>query len=152
MRWDAVTEALLINAARRDHLVRTVWPALEEGSWVVSDRFADSTTAYQGFGHGVARGDLTALYRLVAGSFVPDLTIILDLPAASGLARAKARAGAGEDRFERMDETFHERLRAGFLEIARAEPHRCAVVDAAAPPEAVHAALWREVERRFALA
>lgn len=128
-RWDAVSEALLHSAARREHLRRTVWPALAAGSWVVSDRFADSTLAYQGYGHGLPRAELERLYRFVAGDFVPDLTIVLDLPVAEGLRRAAARRG-GEDRYERMDHGFHERLRNGYLTIARDNPDRCAVIDA----------------------
>src|SRR6185437_8020211 len=132
-RWDAETEALLVTAARRDHLVRTVWPALAAGTWVVSDRFADSTTAYQGYAGGVARPALAQLYRLVAGDFRPDLTIILDVPAAVGLERARRRGAGGEDRFERMGLAFHEKLRAGFLAVARKDRERCVVIDSTAP-------------------
>jgi dTMP kinase len=127
--------------------VRAVWPALDEGSWVVSDRFADSTIAYQGSAGGVPRADLEALYRLVAGDFQPDLTLILDLPVERGLARAAARGG--DDRFEKKGRDFHERLRQGFLAIAAAEPQRCAVVDASMSPEAVHEAIWKTVRERL---
>lgn len=89
-RWDAATEALLHFAARRDHLLKTVWPALEAGKWVVSDRFADSTLAYQGYGHGLDLKVLGELYRLAVGEFRPDLTVILDLPVEIGLTRAAA--------------------------------------------------------------
>jgi dTMP kinase len=147
-RWDALTEALLVSAARRDHLVKTVWPALAAGTWVVSDRFADSTTAYQGYAGGVARRPLSQLYRLIAGDFVPDLTIILDLPPATGLARAKQR-GAGEDRFERMGDDFHKKLRAGFLRIAAREKQRCVVVDATTDVDSVHQAVRRAVRERL---
>lgn len=152
-RWDALTEALLHMAARREHLVATVWPALEKGVWVVSDRFADSTLAYQGHAQGVGEEAVRALYRQVAGSFAPDLTVVLDLPVAEGLARARARdrgrgAGAG-DRYERMGAAFHERLRAGFLEIARAEPGRCVVVDARGAEEATAREVRGIVGRRF---
>ena len=92
-RWDAMTEVLLLNAARRDHVVRLIRPALERGLWVVSDRFLDSTIAYQGYGRGVALAELMAAHRLAVGDFLPDLTLILDLPVAEGLARA-ARRGA----------------------------------------------------------
>jgi dTMP kinase len=146
-RWDASTEALLVTAARRDHLVRTIWPALDEGTWVVSDRFADSTIAYQGSAGGVRRADLDALYRLIAGDFKPDLTLILDLPVELGLARAAARGG--DDRFEKKGRDFHERLRAGFLAIAAAEPRRCAIIDASMAPEAVHGAIWKVVRERL---
>ncbi|GIK96173.1 MAG: thymidylate kinase [Alphaproteobacteria bacterium] len=131
-RWDAVTEALLHFAARRDHLTKTVWPALDRGSWVVSDRFADSTRAYQGYGHGLDLDMIDRLYAVTVGDFAPDLTIVLDLPVEAGLRRAADRAG-GEDRYEKMDLGFHRRLRDGFLAIARAAPERCLVVDADRP-------------------
>jgi len=144
-RWDPVSEALLHCAARRDHLVTTILPALTRGAWVVSDRFADSTMAYQGFGHGVDRSVLADLYRFCAGTLKPDLTLVLDLPVAQGLARAAGRA-AGGDRYERMDRNFHERLRQGFLEIARNEPERCVVIDATHDEDAVHAAIITAVD------
>jgi len=147
-RWDAVGEALLIVAARRSHLTATVWPALAQGRWVVSDRFADSTLAYQGSAGGVARADLELLHRLVAGDFAPDLTLILDLPVEVGLARARARPGA-ETRFERKPRAFHEKLRQGFLDIARREPQRCALIDAAVDVDAVHRAVLAAVRQRL---
>ncbi len=147
-RWDATTEALLHFAARRDHLVNTVRPALERGAWVVSDRFADSTMAYQGYGHGLDRRAIAGLYRLCVGALKPDLTLILDLPVEEGLARAAGRQG-GEDRYERMDADFHRRLRDGFLEIARREPERCAVVDASRDIVSVHAAIADTVRQRL---
>ena len=150
-RWDAVTEALLVSAARRDHLVKTVWPALEAGRWVVSDRFADSTLAYQGHAGGVAQRQLMQLYRILADKFVPDLTLILDLPPETGLARAHQRRGA-EDRFERMGLEFHRQLRDGFLEIAKRQAQRCVVIDATAPIEAVHQAIKHAVGERLGVA
>jgi dTMP kinase len=150
-RWDGQTEALLHFAARRDHLVRTVWPALAAGRWVLSDRFADSTMAYQGYGHGLGRAAVETLYRLTVGDFRPDLTLILDLPVGQGLARAAARAD-GEDRYERMESGFHERLRAGFLDIARHEPDRCVVVDASGDADSVAAAIGAVVEQRLGVA
>jgi dTMP kinase len=148
-RWDGVTEALLHFAARRDHLVRTVWPALERGAWVISDRFADSTLAYQGFGHGLDPAAIDSLYRVAVGRFVPDLTLVLDLPVEAGLARAQAR-GHGEDRYERMGLGFHQRLRQGFLGIAAANPTRCAVIDATRPPDEVHRLVMATVRARLA--
>lgn len=149
-RWDAVTEALLLYAARRDHVRRTIAPALARGEWVICDRFADSTLAYQGYGHGLDRTVITSLHRLAIGELQPDLTVILDLPAAEGLARAAARPGAAA-RYERLDTAFHERLRQGFLEIARREPERCVVIDAAASVEAVAAAVLDAVGTRLGL-
>ena len=147
-RWDAMTETLLHYAARRDHLVRTVWPALSAVRWVLSDRFADSTEAYQGRGHGLPRHAIEQLYQLVVGAFAPDLTLILDLPVEEGLRRAAGRGGL-EDRYERMGLEFHQRLRQGFLEIAKAQPRRCVVISAAAAAEEVHAAVLRVVRERF---
>jgi dTMP kinase len=135
-RWDAMTEVLLLNAARRDHVMRLIRPALEDGLWVVCDRFLDSTIAYQGHGRGIAVVDLMTLHRLAVGDFLPDLTVVLDLSVAEGLARA-ARRSVGGDRFERLDRAFHERLRAGFREIAAEHPWRCVLIDATGDIESV---------------
>lgn len=151
-RWDGVTEALLHFAARRDHVVKTVWPALDAGSWVLCDRFADSTRAYQGYGHGLDLALIERLYADTLGSFAPDLTLILDLPVEAGLRRAAARgqgvAGA-EDRYERMGVEFHRRLRDGFLAIARAEPQRCDVIDADRGIAEIQASIRAAVGRRL---
>jgi dTMP kinase len=147
-RWSPLSEALLMYAARRDHIERTVAPALARGAWVISDRFADSTRAYQGAGGGVAPGFIEALEREVVGEAWPHLTLILDLPVEIGLARAAGRAGA-ETRFEGKGEAFHRRLRDAFLAIAQAEPARCAVIDASGEPDAVEAAIWRTVAERL---
>jgi len=150
-RWDAMSEALLHYAARREHLQKTVLPALGVGRWVISDRFSDSTTAYQGYGHGLALDVLERLHRLVVGDFVPDLTVILDLPVDVGLQRAAVRPGF-EDRYERMGLDFHCRLRDGFLDIARREPGRCVVIDGAASPEEVQQAIRAVVRERLGVA
>ncbi len=147
-RWEAMSEALLHYAARREHMAKTVLPALDAGRWVLCDRFADSTTAYQGFGHGLDRAALDQLHRLVVGEFVPDLTLILDLPVELGLERATARPGS-ETRYERMDVDFHRRLRDGFLDIAGREPGRCAVIDASGTVDAVHASVRALVGERL---
>lgn len=153
-RWDAMTETLLHYAARRAHVEMTVKPALARGVWVVSDRFADSTMAYQGYAGAVGREAVTALHQLILGDFMPDLTLILDLPVAEGLARARKRmaghAGA-EDRYERMGPTFHETLRVAFADIAARDPQRCRLIDAAQEPGAVGNALWHAVAGRFGL-
>jgi dTMP kinase len=118
-RWDPMSEALLNFAARREHLIRTIWPALERGHWVLSDRFADSTMAYQGYGHGVDRELINTLYRAAVGDFRPDMTIVLDLPVTEGLRRANQRndgSESAEDRYERMGKSFHQRLRDGYLD------------------------------------
>jgi dTMP kinase len=143
-RWDAVSEALLLVAARRDHVARVISPSLRQGIWVLSDRFADSTIAYQGYGKGVPLDQLRALHQIALGDFAPDLTLILDVSVDIGLARAAARSPA--DRFEGLDRAFHERLRQGFREIAAANPARCALIDASGDPQAVHQALLAEIE------
>lgn len=147
-RWDGVTEALLHFAARRDHLRSTIWPALVAGRWVLCDRFADSTIAYQGYGHGLPMESLHYLYRFAVGNFAPNLTVILDLPVTEGLARAVGRGG-GEDRYEKMDLGFHQRLRDGFLEIASADPLRCAVVPAQGETAAIAARVLALVDERL---
>ncbi len=148
-RWDAISEALLLVAARRDHVTRVIAPALAQGVWLVSDRFANSTMAYQGYGRGVALADLVALHRFALAEFAPDLTIILDLPVEIGLARAAARSAA--DRFERLDRDFHEKLREGFRQIAADNPARCVLIDASADPQTVHRAVVAAVEQRLGL-
>jgi dTMP kinase len=117
---------------------------------VVCDRFADSTFAYQGYGKGLALEDLAALHRFALGAFVPDLTVILDLPVEIGLARAAARAN-GNDRFERLDRAFHERLREGFRRIAAEDSARCVMIDASDEPGAVHRAVLNAVRQRLQL-
>lgn len=128
-RWDAVTEALLMNAARRDHVRNLIIPALEKGTWVICDRFSDSTLAYQGYGHGVALSYLHALYELIAGSLTPDLTFVFDLDPRVGLERARRRSDS-EDRFERMSLEFHDRIREGFRRIAQTDLNRYILIDA----------------------
>ncbi|MFZ2005810.1 MAG: dTMP kinase [Stellaceae bacterium] len=149
-RWDAVGETLLFFAARRDHVARTIQPAVTAGKWVVCDRFIDSTIAYQGYGRGLPLDELAALQRFALGDFLPDLTFILDLPVDEGLARAASRSAA--DRFERLDRAFHQRLRDGFLAIAEAEPGRCAVIAASGEVDAVHRAIVAAVAERLGVA
>lgn len=148
-RWDGTTEALLHFAARREHLRSTVWPALQRGDWVISDRFADSTLAYQGYGHGLGRAVFEQLYGLAVGDFRPDLTIVLDLPVETGLARAAARRGT-ETRYESLPRQFHEQVRAGFREIAAREPGRCIVIDATRPIDTIAEAIVAAVRGRLA--
>jgi dTMP kinase len=125
-------ELLLMFAARSIHLENLIQPALEAGIWVVCDRFTDATRAYQGSGRGVDSGLIDTLAREVQGGLNPDCTLLLDLPVKVGLARARARSGAAADRFEAETETFFERVRHGYLALARAEPGRIRVIDAAA--------------------
>jgi len=147
-RWDGTTEALLHFAARRDHLRQTVWPALKRGVWVLSDRFADSTRAYQGWGHGLDLDMLERLYDVAVGAFHPDLTVILDLPVETGLARAAQRRGA-ETRYESLPRDFHERVRKGFIAIAAGDPARCVVIDASKDVDGIAAAIARTVAERL---
>jgi dTMP kinase len=150
-RWDAETEALLMVAARRSHLVETIWPSLERGEWVVSDRFADSTLAYQGYGRGLPQKSLEGLHKLIAGDFNSDLTFILDLPVEIGLSRAARRTGT-ETRFERMDRKFHQRLRQGFHDLARKDPKRCVVIDATGDIATVQQAIRSALHARLGVA
>jgi dTMP kinase len=148
-RWSPVTETLLMYAARRDHIERVIAPALARGAWVVCDRFADSTRAYQGAAGGTEPALIAALEAHVLDDARPDLTLVFDLPPEAGLARAHARGG--ELRFESKGLTFHERLREGFLAIAEAEPDRCALIDATGSIEAVEAKVWAAVGARLGL-
>ena len=147
-RWQPLTEALLNYAARNEHVFHTIEPALARGDWVISDRFADSTMAYQGYGHGQDMKKLELLHRVVVGAFKPELTYVLDLPIEAGLKRAMAR-GDGEDRYERMDHAFHNRLRDGFLEIARMDSERCVVIDATARVEDIQRSVMRTLTDKF---
>lgn len=147
-RWEAVAETLLHFAARRQHIVELIAPTLAVGRWVVSDRFADSTMAYQGYAQGAGRELVEAIQRASIGDLVPDLTLILDLPAERGLERARERAG-GASRYERLPIDRHQALREAFLDIARREPERCRVIDAGGDVAAVHAAIRAAVAERF---
>jgi dTMP kinase len=147
-RWSPLSETLLFYAARVDHWHKVIRPALDDGKLVLCDRFADSTMAYQAYAGGMERDRIEQLHALVLGGVKPDLTIILDLDAASGLDRAQARPGA-EARFESKGLAFHERLRAGFLDIARRDPVRCRVLDANRPVDAVAADIMRLVDERL---
>lgn len=140
--WTAAAETMLHVAARMEHVARTIRPAIAAGSWVVCDRFHDSTMAYQGYGLGVDRGMIDVLGAMVG--IVPDLTLVLDVPRAVAVARLRGR-GAANDRYERLDEAFHQRVRAGFREIA-AQQARCVLVDAAQDAAAVHTAVMAAVQ------
>ena len=146
--WDPLTEAMLHYAARREHVEKRIRPALAAGKWVISDRFYDSTVAYQCYGQGVAPEDESALRRLAIGSLQPDLTLMLDIPVETGRERAQARQ---KSRYEAMNDDLHLRVRSGFLDIARRERQRVAVVDAAQDPDNVAAAVQTIVAERFGL-
>ena len=142
-KWSAETELLLFTAARRDHLEKTITPALSQGQVVISDRFADSTRVYQGATRGDLRAMVDNLHRLMIGR-EPDLTLIIDMDPEAALARGLAR-GSGEDRFEDFGLGFQQKLRTGFLNLARELPIRCKVIDGKAAPKVVEDAIWHAV-------
>lgn len=145
-------EAIAFSAARIDHIDALIAPALERGAFVICDRFADSTRAYQGAAGSLPVEFLDRLERVAVGACRPDLTIVIDLAPEVGLARAAARRGqGGVDRFEAEGLAFHRALRAGFLAIAKAEPQRCRVIDGAQDEETVGRDIWGAVRQRFAL-
>ena len=146
-RWSAETEILLFTAARRDHLEKTIRPALARGETVVTDRFADSTRVYQGISRGDLRAMVDRLHDLMIGT-EPDLTILIDLDPATGLGRAVARKGR-EQRFEAMGLQLQTRMRAGFLALAAAAPARFVVIDGARPPAAVATDVARAAQARL---
>ena len=155
-KFDAISECLLYYADRRCNLNKVVWPALKDGKWVISDRYADSTEAYQYYGYDkrVDFQTLQSLYKIVAGDFKPDLTLILDIDPETGMRRSYAKAETMEVkelRFESRQMEFHHNLRRGFLEIAKREPQRCAVVNADADIETVHKRIIEVVEKRLGI-
>src|SRR5215475_10881006 len=146
----AEAETLLFAAARDDHVRTVILPALSQGTWVLCDRFSDSTRAYQGKLGKVAPAVLNAMERVTIGDLKPDLTIILDVPVEVGLKRAAARRGQGApDRFESEDVKFHQELREAYREIASADPDRCVLIDATGDPNAVAALIWTALRDRF---
>ena len=146
-RWSAETEILLFTAARRDHLEKTIRPALEKGTIVITDRFADSTRVYQGITRGDLRATVDRLHDLMIGT-EPDLTLLIDIAPATGLSRAVARQGS-EQRFEDMGLTMQTAMRAGFLALAQANPARFVVVDGARDAQAVAADVLRTALARL---
>ncbi len=146
-RWSPLTEALLMYAARRDHLEKTILPALQRGAVVISDRLSDSTMAYQGIAGDLGVAAVETLHTLVVGNHNPDLTIILDTSAAAGLKRADA--SAGETRFEEKGVAYQEKVREAFVTIAKTAPERCVVIDASGSIEAVASLLETALQQRF---
>ncbi len=140
--WSAQAETLLHFAARAEHVAKTIRPALDAGTWVVCDRFYDSTMAYQGYGQGADKAFISAQIELLGT--VPELTLVLDVPEAVATLRRRLRGGDA-DRYERLDSAFHGRVRAGFREIAAAEPARCVLLDASGDIESVHTAVMQAV-------
>lgn len=155
-KMDAVAEALLYYADRRIHLTKKIWPALQQGQWVLSDRFADSTVAYQYYGYDkrIDKDLLDDLYKIAVGSFKPDLTILLDLAPETGLERSFRKAAGmatKETRHESRGLEFHANLRQGFLEMAKIEPERFAVIDANRSIEDLHQEIVRVTAERLGL-
>jgi dTMP kinase len=147
----ASCELLLMFAARATHIENLIRPALQRGAWVVCDRFTDASYAYQGAGRGIPQEHIAALERLVQGDLRPDLTLLLDAPLAISAARAEARnrASGDSDRFEREQREFFERVRDGYLERARGEPERFAVIDASQEPRIVAQAIAAQIAMRL---
>jgi dTMP kinase len=144
--WSPRAETLLHFAARAEHIAKTIQPALEVGTWVICDRFFDSTMAYQGYGQGADRGFIGEQIRLL--DMVPDLTIVLDVPEAIAIDRMRRRGGDA-DRYEKLDAAFHGRVREGFRSIVAAEPRRCVLLDASADAQTVHTAIMTAVWTRL---
>jgi dTMP kinase len=149
VEWSPATEALLHYAARLDHLERVIRPALAAGSWVVCDRFADSTRAYQGYGQGLDLAWLARLEDLIIADDWPDLTLIFDLEAEIAARRLAGRGAGPADRYERLGDAFHRRVRDGFAHIAAAHPARCVLIDADGSRDAVHARVLAAVRERL---
>jgi len=144
-RWGAEAEALLFAAARSDHVVKRIKPALAKGIWVISDRYLDSSRAYQGASLGLSDAAIMQLHAIGSGGFLPERTIILDLPLADGRERTQQRDGGESDRIGGRDDAFHQRVRDAFLAIAEAEPHRVRVVDARGTAEDVGERLFAQI-------
>lgn len=149
-KWDTMTELLLVYAARRDHLVKTIRPALAAGQWVISDRFADSSRAFQGAAGGLGLEAVDRMHREVVGDFVPDLTIVLDLDPAISLQRARLR-GDSEDRFEKKGEDYQRNVRACFRQLALRSPSTHCLIEADGSVEAVALAIRQVVAARLQL-
>jgi len=149
-KWDSMSELLLMYAARRAHLRDTVWPALHRGDWVISDRFADSSRAFQGVAGDLGLEQVNQLHRFSLGDFSPGMVLILDIDEQVALARAEARGG-GEDRFERKGEAYQRTVRAAFRQIASSDPALYRLIDASGSIDQVHAQVIDTVNRRFDL-
>ena len=150
-KWDPVSEVLLFSAARREHILKEIFPALSRGQWVLCDRFSDSTVAYQGYAYGsksVSLEEIDILYRISVGNFYPDLTIVLDIPVEEGLSRVKGRNEA-INRFEAKEIEFYEKLRSAYISISKSNPDRCVLIDALRSKEEINSEIISLVKRRF---
>ncbi len=144
--WDGMSEALLFTADRHEHVRTLIRPALAKGKWVVTDRFADSTTVFQGSGRGINRDDLLRLHNLAVGDTWPDITLILDIDPKEGLKRKNSEKGLIEDRFESLGLNFQEKVRAGFHRIAKENPNRCHIINASGTAQKVHQRIINKIE------
>ncbi len=149
-KWNGQTELLLHMAARFDHINRFIKPSLREGSFVICDRFMDSTIAYQAYGHKLGEQYVKLLSNLIFGNFTPDLTIIFDLDISIAMKRADKRDST-ENRYEKMGESFHNNVRQGFLKIAKDNPYRCAVIDASLAEEEINSQIIKIIEQKFGI-
>lgn len=146
-RWDVVSEYLLLSAARRDHLEKTIKPALMKGTWVLCDRYMDSSRVYQGL-RGLDPHFMETVYTQISQGLEPDLTFVMDMDPQIGLARAHARADT-ENRFEQLGQAFHIQVRQAFLDLAKTNAQRYQVVDAFVPLETLTDHLWHQINQRF---
>jgi len=156
-KWEPITEALLYYAARTEHIIKTIKPALAAGKWVICDRYADSSFVYQGVGRGVSLDRMKELHHMATGDFWPDLTFILDGDVSLGLERALNReeeiinSEDREDRFERMGEEFHNKLPDAFRKIAQENPDRCRIIAADNSIDKVAEEIWQHFSDRFSV-
>lgn len=148
--WDGITECLLVFAARRDHMEKKIKPALHEGQIVISDRFVDSTMAYQGYARGLGEIFVETIYTLTTAEILPDITILMDISPEEGLKRAAERHPT-TDNFEAQALKFHQNVRDGFLSIAKTDPDRFLVLDATQTPEEIHIQVVEAINTRFGL-
>ncbi len=149
-KWRPATEAMLMSASRHEHVENVIRPALASGRLVISDRYSDSTTVYQGLVGGVDKASIAALHNLACNGLVPDITFLLDMDEDEGLGRADERGG-DENRFESKGQSFHAAVRHRFLELAVGEPDRFVVLNAAAPIEEIAAKIRNTISQRFAI-
>jgi dTMP kinase len=149
-KWDSMTELLLMYAARRSHLHDTIWPALETGKWVISDRYADSSRAFQGIAGNLGLETVESIHRVVVGDFEPELVLILDIPESLALARARDRGG-NEDRFEKKGASYHAKVRDAFLQIAASDSQKYRIVDADQGMDQVSESIIAIINDRFSL-
>lgn len=146
--WDALTEYLLFSAARRDHILKTIKPTLDEGIWVICDRFYDSSVVYQGYGKHVSLEILNTIHDFISEGITPHLTLILDILPEAGLARTQKRSHQ-EDRFEQMSLKFHQDIRKGFLELAKIHPQRCVIISAEEEELAIKNTITKVIQSHF---